>query len=65
LQKVGQSKPNRPAICYSGDLTEVGPKVLQMANEVCAKQGLHARYTGSIRWQCRLNTPHRAYFTCE
>jgi hypothetical protein len=65
LQKVGQSTPERPAICYSGDIAKSGPQLLQMANQLCAKTDQHARYIGSIHWQCTLSTPHRAFFTCE
>jgi hypothetical protein len=65
LKTVGDSQPNRPAICYSGDIADVGPQLLAMANQVCAKSGTHARYLGSTSWQCRILTPHRAYFACE
>lgn len=65
LQTIGDSHPDRPAICYSGDIAEEGARLLAMANQVCAQNGKHARYLGSTHWQCRLATPHRAYFACE
>lgn len=65
LQTVGDSHPDRPVVCYAGDLADQASKIQTLADNVCAISGRHARYIGSTRWQCRLVTPHKAYFVCE
>lgn len=64
VNPVGQSKPDRPAICYAPWSVKPG-EVLALAQEVCGQTGRRAVYIGTEKWQCRLATPHRAFFQCE
>lgn len=60
----GESQPDRPVICFDEDSTS--PAQLQaMADQVCAQTKRHARFLGVTRWQCSVDTPHRAYYRCE
>jgi hypothetical protein len=60
---VGQSTPDRVAICYNKYSTH-SSEVIHMAQEECRKTGREAKYDGESRWSCRVFLPHRVYFKC-
>ena len=61
---VGQSAPNRPAVCYMPLWT--GEETLQtMADEVCAQQKKKAVLEDTRYFNCRLFAPNTALFRCE
>jgi len=63
LSQVGESTPDRVAICHAGDADRATLEA--MANRECAKTGRTAHYVSSTRFQCRLVTPHRSFFACR
>lgn len=60
----GESQPDRPVICFDEGMTSAA-QLQAMADQVCAQTKRHARFLGVTRWQCSLDTPHRAYYRCE
>lgn len=64
VETVGESTKDRPAICFAPGETSA-ETLLSMAQEVCAETGRTAVYVGTAKWQCRMTTPHRAFFECR
>lgn len=61
---VGQSRKNRPAICYNPLWT--GDETLQsMADEACAAIGKKAVFDEKEYFNCRLIAPNTAFFKCR
>lgn len=60
----GESRPDRPVICYDPDVTSAA-RLQAMAEQECAKTKRHARFLGVTRWQCTMATPDRAYYSCQ
>ena len=64
VKTVGQSTPDRPAVCYMPFWT--GEETLQaMADEVCAKQNKKAVLADTSYFNCRLFAPNTAFYRCE
>ena len=61
---VGESKPNRIAICYNPYSTNAN-EIMKMAQEACRETGREAAYDGHKYWSCRVFWPHRIYFRCQ
>lgn len=64
VDPVGKSTTDRPAICFAPSAT-TAEEVAAMAQQVCDRTGRRAVYLRTLRWQCRLTTPHRAIFACR
>ena len=60
---VGESTPDRVAICYNSFSTNAN-EIIRMAQEECAKTNREAAYDGHKYWSCRVFLPHRVYFRC-
>ena len=63
-QPVGQSRPNRIAVCYN-PLWHSEEKVAQLAIDACAEQKKTATYEETRYFNCRLFTPNTAFYACE
>ena len=65
LLYVGESKPERPVICYN-ILTTDYPTVKNMADMECKKYGTgtEAKPYKQTAFTCRLLVPSRIYFKC-
>lgn len=64
VKTVGQSTPERPAICYMPLWT--GEETLQsMADEVCAQQNKKAVFEDTSYFNCRLFAPSTSFYRCE
>ncbi len=61
---VGESTPDRVAICYNGFATNEN-EIIRMAREECAKTNREPAYDGHSYWTCRVFLPHRVYFRCQ
>ena len=61
---VGESKPERPAICYSS-WNSTPEEILELAEKECAKIGKKATYIGQTKYTCRAFMPHHAYYECK
>ncbi|MBO4519902.1 MAG: hypothetical protein J5787_01710 [Alphaproteobacteria bacterium] len=61
---VGESKPDRVAICYNSFSTNAN-EIIKMAQEECQKTNREAAYDGHKYWSCRVFFPHRVYFRCQ
>lgn len=59
---VGSSTPDRVTVCHAGDPS---PVVVQLATQECAKTNRSPVYVGTLRYQCRLDSPNRSYFDCK
>lgn len=62
---VGESKPDRPAICYNTLTTNI-EEVQRLADEECIKQktGTRAVMEKETVLSCRLLLPNHMYFKC-
>ena len=62
---VGESKPDRPAVCYNLLTTEYA-EVKRLADEECQRQGTgsHAEPINQTLFTCRLLVPNHVYFQC-
>lgn len=63
IEKVGESTPDRIAICHAAGATQAD--LMPLAAQECAKTGRQPVYIGTNKFQCRLTTPHRSYFDCR
>ena len=61
---VGESTPDRVAICYNGFATNEN-EIIRMAREECAKTNREPAYDGHKYWSCRVFLPHRVYYRCQ
>ena len=61
---VGESKPDRIAICYNPYSTNAN-EIIKMAQEACQKTNREAAYDGHNYWSCRVFWPHRVYYRCQ
>lgn len=61
---VGESKPERIAICYNPYSTNAN-EITKMAQEACQKTNREAAYDGHNYWSCRVLWPHRVYYRCQ
>lgn len=62
---VGQSTPDRPAVCYNGLWTSE-EELQTLADAECQKHhpGTHAKKIDDSSFSCRLFLPSRAYYKC-
>ena len=63
IAHVGQSKPNKVAICYHFLRTD-DDELLAMAKEACAKNGRVPEYEDTKYFNCALFTPNTRFFNC-
>lgn len=61
---VGESTPDRVAICYNPYSTNAN-EIIKMAQLICRKTNREAAYDGHKYWSCRLFLPHRVYYRCQ
>lgn len=61
---LGESTPNRVAICYNGLSTNEN-EIIRLAQEACRKTGREPAYDGHSYWSCRVFLPHRVYYRCQ
>ena len=61
---VGESTPNRIAICYNPYSTNAN-EITKLAQEACQATNREAAYDGHNYWSCRVFWPHRIYFRCQ
>ncbi len=61
---VGESTPDRVAICYNSFSTNE-TEIIDMARAECDKTGREPRYDGHKYWSCRVFLPHRVYYRCQ
>ena len=61
LTPVGQSAPNRPAVCYNGWFNDMD-EVLKIAEESCSQQKAILKET--TLFSCTLFYPSTAFFEC-
>lgn len=64
VQPIGQSQPDRIAVCYH-PLWHNESEVSALAAEACQAQGKTAVPNGQARFNCRLMTPDTAFYKCE
>ncbi|MQX35454.1 hypothetical protein [Roseospira navarrensis] len=60
---VGSSRPSKPVICYAKGRTSP-EEVAAMANAVCARIDMVAKFEREDLMKCRLMQPARAFFAC-
>ena len=61
---VGESTPDRIAICYHPWRTTPG-ELASMAVEACGETGREAVFSHQDRLTCRALTPTRVFFDCK
>lgn len=61
---VGESAPDRVAICYNPYSTNAD-EIMRMAQEACKKTNREPAYDGHKYWSCRVFLPHRVYYRCQ
>lgn len=64
VQLVGQSTPDKVAICYNPIWSDK-KKVEELAGEECAKTKRKAVYDDTKWFSCRLVNPSTAFFDCK
>ena len=64
VQTVGQSTPNRVAVCYN-PIWDSDETVSALAQEDCAKRGKTAVFSDKSYFNCRLATPNTAFYDCQ
>lgn len=61
---VGESTPDRVAICYNPYSTNAD-EIMKMAQSACQETNREPAYDGHNYWSCRLFLPHRVYYRCQ
>lgn len=61
---VGESTPDRVAICYNPFSTNSN-EIIRMAQEACRRTNREPVYDGHKYWSCRVFLPHRVYYKCQ
>ena len=64
VQLVGQSTPDKAAVCYNPIWSDK-KKVEELAGEECAKTKRTAVYDDTKWFSCRLVNPSTAFFDCK
>jgi len=64
VQPVGQSRPDRIAICYFPFWTSEDT-LLEMATTACAERGKKANFDDKSYFNCRLLAPNTAFYRCK
>lgn len=64
VELVGQSKPNRVAVCHHRWWHEE-ETVRALAEAECAQQNKKAVYDGQAFFNCRFMTPTTSFYRCE
>ena len=64
VQPVGQSRPNKIAVCYN-PIWHDDADVLKLAEEACAENKKKAVYSETKYFNCRLVSPNTAFYTCQ
>ena len=64
VKTVGQSTPNRVAVCYT-PIWDSDETVSALAQEDCAKRGKTATFSDKSYFNCRLATPNTAFYDCK
>ena len=63
IAHVGQSKPDKVAICYHSWRTD-DDELLAMAKEACAQTGRVPEYADDKFFNCALFTPSTRFYKC-
>ena len=61
---VGQSRPDRIAVCYN-PLWHSQESVEKLAQNACAEQNKTATYADTSYFNCCLTAPNTAFYGCE
>jgi len=61
---VGESTPDRVAICYNPYSTNAN-EIIKIARDACQQTNREAAYDGHKYWSCRVFLPHRVYYRCQ
>ena len=64
VQTVGQSRPNRIAVCYN-PIWHSDEAVLALATEGCAQQKKQPVFSDKKYFNCRLTAPNTAFYDCK
>ncbi len=64
VQLVGQSTPDKVAICYNPIWSDIR-EVENLAKEECAKTNRKAVYDDKKWFSCRLVNPSTAFYDCK
>ena len=64
VQPIGQSRPDRIAICYN-PIWDSEEELLALATEGCAKQKKKPVFSEKKYFNCRLVTPNTAFYDCK
>lgn len=64
VKTVGQSQPNRIAVCYN-PVWDSDEAVLALATEGCAKQKKKPVFSEKKYFNCRLVAPNTAFYDCK
>ena len=64
VQLVGQSTPDRVAVCYNPIWSDE-KKVKKLAEEECAKTKRQAAYDDTKWFSCCLMNPSTAFYNCK
>lgn len=60
---VGESTPDRVAVCYNPFSTNE-TEIINMAKDECSRTDREPKYGGHKYWSCRVFLPHRVYYDC-
>ncbi len=64
VQPVGQSRPDRIAVCYN-PVWDNESDYEGLARQACAEQGKIAVYDTTAYFNCRLLLPNTAFYRCQ
>lgn len=64
VQTVGQSTPNRIAVCYN-PLWHDENDIKQLAEKACSDNKKKAVYSDTKYFNCRLISPNTAFYNCQ
>ena len=64
VQPIGQSRPDRIAICYN-PIWDSEEELLSLATEGCAQQKKKPVFSEKKYFNCRLATPNTAFYDCQ
>lgn len=64
VELVGQSRPERVAICHHKWWHDE-QEIITLAEAECAKQNKKAVYDGQSYFNCRFMTPTTSFYRCE
>lgn len=64
VQPVGFSRPEKPAICFNGWVSD-SKEIDMLAEEVCLKSNQNAVFIEEKAFSCRMLTPRIRFYSCK